>query len=76
MRGGKELPSVPLPAWIQVRLKSISSLREFKRLLRTPYIAREAHPAWREWAAPRDVKPPAAADDRIAGRGPVLVRSA
>ena len=75
MRGGKELPPFPLPEWIRVRLKTIDSMRELKRLLRTEYIGKMAHPAWRAWAAPRDLQPPETAD-RTHGRGPVVVMRA
>jgi hypothetical protein len=47
-----EMPSAPLPMWIQVRLKTIKSQRELRRLLRTPYLAAQTHRAWIAWAAP------------------------
>lgn len=47
-----EMPSAPLPAWIQVRINTIHSQKELRRLLRTPYLAAGTHRAWREWAAP------------------------
>ena len=47
-----EMPSAPLPAWIRVRINTIKTERELRRLLRTPYLAARAHPDWIEWAAP------------------------
>jgi hypothetical protein len=47
-----EMPSSPLPVWIQVRLQTIKSQRELRRLLRTPLIAAQTNRAWREWAQP------------------------
>jgi hypothetical protein len=52
-RDAREMPSAPLPAWIRVRINTITSEKELRRLLRTEYIGEMAHPAWRKWAAPR-----------------------
>lgn len=48
----REMPSAPLPTWIQVRINTIHSQKELRRLLQTPYLASETHRAWREWAMP------------------------
>lgn len=52
-RDEREMPSAPLPAWIRVRLNTIKSQKDLRRLLRTEYIGEQAHPAWRKWAAPK-----------------------
>jgi len=74
-RDDGEMPSAPLPAWVQARINTIKSERELRRLLRTEYIGAMAHPAWRKWAAPKLVASRPAADPRYLPKMPQPLQS-
>lgn len=56
----QEMPRAPLPMYIRVRLQTIKSQKELRRLLQTDYIASRAHKAWVTWAGRPELerKPP------------------